>query len=106
MNPLSSIPSTPPGAPSSHHKNTITPAQDSMKDAPALPSSPPTDIVSLSFPTQDLSHYLEGMAQIPDVRQARITQIQKALDSHTYGISPEDLADKILQELPSNTAET
>ncbi len=64
------------------------------------------DTVSLSSPTQEIPHYLEGMAEIPDVRPARITQIQKALDSHTYRVSPEDLADKILQELPSEPKKT
>lgn len=59
------------------------------------------DSVSLSLPTQEVSHYLERMSQIPDVRQPRITQIQRAIDSQTYVISPEELAEKILGELPS-----
>lgn len=64
------------------------------------------DVVSLSIPTQAGSHYLEGMAQIPDVRQSRIAPIQQAIDSNSYVISPEDLADKLLQELHSQPQET
>jgi len=59
------------------------------------------DVVSLSIPNQEVFHYLEQMSQIPDIRQERIIPIQKALASNSYVISPEKLADKLLQELPS-----
>ena len=46
------------------------------------------------------------MSRIPDVRQARITQIQEALASNSYVIPIENLADKLLQELPSEPQES
>jgi anti-sigma28 factor (negative regulator of flagellin synthesis) len=46
------------------------------------------------------------MSQIPDIREARIADIQKAIDSQTYSISPEKLADSLIQELHSEPQET
>ncbi|MCA9501077.1 MAG: flagellar biosynthesis anti-sigma factor FlgM [Nitrospirales bacterium] len=46
------------------------------------------------------------MSRIPDVRQAKITQIQKAIDSQNYVISAEKLADSLLQELHPQPQET
>lgn len=107
MNPLSSIPPTPPRVdPTSSHKERALPSQDSKKDTPAPSSKPPMDVFSLFTPTQEFSQYLERMSQIEDVRQARITTIQKAIDSKSYVISPESLADKLLEELHSQPQET
>ena len=105
MNPLSSIPPTPPQAdPPSSPQKTVSSSPDSVKEASASFSSPTIDPVSLSTPP--VSHYLEQMSRIPDVRQARITQIQEALASNSYVIPIENLADKLLQELPSEPQET
>jgi anti-sigma28 factor (negative regulator of flagellin synthesis) len=101
MNPLSSIPPTPPVDLSSPLRKIPSSAQDPLKDASDSPLSPPIDNVSLSLPTQEVSHYLERMSEIPDIRQTRITQIQRALTSQTYDISSEEVAEKILGELPS-----
>ncbi|MDT3779735.1 flagellar biosynthesis anti-sigma factor FlgM [Nitrospira sp. MA-1] len=46
------------------------------------------------------------MSQIPDVRQARIAQIQQAIDSQTYAIAAEKLADSLIQELHPHPQET
>ena len=107
MSPLSSISPTPPGAdPPSPLKESVVPSQDSVKEVATPSSSPPRDVVSLSTPPQEVSHYLEEMSQIPDVRQTRIAHIQKAIDSNSYVISSENLADKLLQELHSQSQET
>jgi anti-sigma28 factor (negative regulator of flagellin synthesis) len=63
------------------------------------------DVVSLSTLSQEDPHYVERMSQIPDIRQSRITPIQRAIDSNSYVISPENLADKLLQELHSQPQE-
>lgn len=76
-------------------------SQDSAKSTPSS-----DDVVSLSIPTQEWSHYREIMAQIPDVRESRIAPIQRAIDSKSYVVSPEDLADKLLQDLHSQPKET
>ncbi|MDH4359925.1 MAG: flagellar biosynthesis anti-sigma factor FlgM [Nitrospirota bacterium] len=83
-------------------ENTVSSSSpDSVKGTSASSSSPSMDVVSLSIPTQEVSHYLEQMSQIPDIRQERITHIQKALASNSYVVSPEKLADKFLDELHS-----
>ena len=107
MNPLSSIPPTPPqGDPASSLKETVLSPQDSVNDASVSPSSPPMDVVSLSTSPQEVSNYLKQMSHIPDVREARIAHIQSAIDSNSYNISPEKLADTLLQELSSQPKDT
>lgn len=108
MNPLSSIPPTPPGdASSPPPKETALSSPDASNDVSTLASSPAKgDRLSSSTPTPEISSYLECMSQIPDVRQARIAQIQKAIDSQTYTISAEKLADSLIQELHPHPQET
>ena len=106
MNPLSSVPPTPQGAdPSSPPKESVVPSQNSVKEVATSSSSPQIDVVSLSPPTQEASDYLKQMSQIPDVRIEKIMAIQKAIDSNSYDISPENLADKLLQDLHSQPQE-
>jgi anti-sigma28 factor (negative regulator of flagellin synthesis) len=70
--------------------------------AASVPSSGPTpDVASLTIASEEVSQFLKQMPQIPDLRQARITQIQEALESSSYISSAEKLADKLLQELRS-----
>lgn len=108
MNPLSSIPPTPPrDASSSPLTEPVLPSHDASSAVSAIPSDHARkDTVSLSTPTQEISYYLERMSQIPDIREARIADIQKAIDSQTYSISPEKLADSLIQELHSEPQET
>lgn len=98
----SSITPTPPQAdPPSPPKTTSLPSQNETKGASDSLSDPPKDVVSLSSASEEVSYLLEQMAQVPDVRQSRITQIQEALNSGSYSPSSQKLADKILQEFRS-----
>lgn len=108
MNPLSSIPPTPPrDASSSPLTETVLSSHNTSNDVSALSSERAgDDTVSLPTPSQEISYYLERMSQIPDVRQARIAYIQKAMDSQTYSISAEKLADSLIQELYPHQQET
>jgi len=109
MNPISSIPPTPPrNATSSPLTEKVLSSHDASNDVSSLSSEdrPRDDTVSLSTPTLEISSYLEGMSQIPDVRQARIAHIQQAIDSQTYAVSPEKLADSLIQELQPHPQET
>lgn len=107
MNPPSPIPPTlPKGDPPSSPKDTVLSFGDSVQMTSNASSSPSMEVVSLSTPTQEASHYLEQMPRIPDIRQERITHIQKALDSNSYVISSENLADKLLHELHSQPEKT
>lgn len=108
MNQPSSIPPTPPGnASSSPPKETVLSSPVVSKDVSALASnSAKDDRLSTSTPIREVSSYLERMSQIPDVRQAKIAHIQKAIDSQTYAISAEKLADSLIQELHPHPQET
>ncbi len=105
MNQLSSIPPTPPGnVSSSPPKETVLSSPDISNDVSALaPNSAKDERLTPSTPTQEASSYLERMSQIPDVRQAKIAHIQKAIDSQNYAISAEKLADSLIQELHPHT---
>ncbi len=64
-------------------------------------STPPeqSETIAISQTGQEITHYIETMAELPDIRKERITQIQAALESGTYSVSSLDLADKLIQDL-------
>jgi negative regulator of flagellin synthesis FlgM len=66
-------------------------------------STPPqqSETVSISQTGQEINQYTEAMAELPDIREERIAQIQEALEKGTYSVSSQDLADKLIQELSS-----
>ena len=65
------------------------------------PSTPPeqSETISISQTDQEINQYTESMAELPDIRKERIAQIQAALESGTYSVSSQDLADKLIQDL-------
>jgi flagellar biosynthesis anti-sigma factor FlgM len=103
MQPLSSIPSH--SVPSSPVKETLhTPA--TVKNT--VDHSPPpqqVESISISQTQQEIKHYTEAMADLPDIRKERIIQIQLALENDTYSVSSTDLADKIIQELSNKPSD-
>ncbi len=108
MDPLSSIPLVAPGdSPSLPPKVTVLSSPDGNSKVSAIASNPAKDErLSPLTPTPEVSSYLERMSQIPDVRQARIAHIQKVIDSQTYAIAAEKLADSLIQELHPHPQET
>ena len=101
MYPLSSIPPVPPGDRLAlPPKVTVLSSSDVSNNISAQVSNPAKDDrQSTSTPIRERFSYLERMSQIPDVRQAKIAHIQKSIDSQTYDISAEKLADSLIQEL-------
>lgn len=55
--------------------------------------------VHLSVDHENLNHYRNQIANIPEIRQERINFIKNALEQGTYTPSTQDLANKIIQEL-------
>jgi negative regulator of flagellin synthesis FlgM len=99
MQPLSSIPSS--STQSSPSKEALS---ASVKDRDKVElSTPPqqSETVSISQTGQEINQYTEAMAELPDIREERIAQIQEALEKGTYSVSSQDLADKLIQELSS-----
>ncbi|GJL70009.1 MAG: hypothetical protein NPIRA06_26440 [Nitrospirales bacterium] len=108
MDPISSIPPVAPGeSPSLPPKITVLSSPDGNSNLSAIATNPAKNEGLLpSTPTPEVFSYLERMSQIPDVRQARIAHIQQAIDSQTYVIFAEKLADSLIQELPPPPQET
>lgn len=97
MQPLSSM--HPNSIHSSPSKETV-PASEKHKDTVERSTSPhQSESVSISQAGQEINQYTEAMADLPDIRQERIAQIQAALEKNSYSISSQDLADKLIQEL-------
>jgi len=97
MQPLSSIPSS--STQSSPSKEALS---ASVKDKDKIElSTPPqqSETISISQTGQEINQYTEAMAELPDIREERIAQIQAALEKGTYSVSSQDLADKLIQEL-------
>ncbi len=104
MEPLSSTPS--PAAQASLSKEQH---QDSAKQKGNIEyQAPPQELesVSISQAAKEINQYTKALRNLPDIRQERIAQIQKALQKGTYTVSSEDLADKLIQELSNNPSDS
>lgn len=101
MEPLASTPS-----PSASHSRTPeilkTSTTSKGKDEPSR-ATHQSEPVSLSETGQEIHRYTEAMAELPDVRQERIEEIQIALEKGTYAVSAHDLASKLIQEISNHT---
>jgi flagellar biosynthesis anti-sigma factor FlgM len=101
MQPLSSIPS---------NSTQASPSQEtlsaSVKDQDKTERSTPpqqSETISISQTVEEIKQYAEAMGELPDIREERIAQIQAALDKGTYSVSSQHLADKLIQELSTES---
>lgn len=102
MEPLSSTPSN--AAQPSPSKPPVQ-ASAKQKSIIAHHASPhELESVSISQEGKEISQHTEALRNLPDIRQERIAQIQTALEEGTYTVSSEDVADKLIQELRSNSS--
>ena len=62
-------------------------------------SSSAKDSVSLSVEAQALSRAENAVAQAPEVDQARVSAVREALQSGSYQINPEAIAEKLLNDI-------
>jgi len=95
MEPLSSI--QPSSTQSSPSKDALSVSAKKEVDLSEPPQQ--SETVSISQAGQEIKQYTEAMAELPDIREERIAQIQAALKKGTYSVSSQDLADKLIQEL-------
>jgi len=54
------------------------------------------DRVELSVRSREIQHIEELIRSTPDVREALVEQVRRSLDSGTYNVRAEQVADKIL----------
>ena len=68
-------------------------------DLPAsIPHSPTQDVLHVSSEQNEYNHLVSAIKQVPDIREEKVKKIKEALDSGTYQISSEDIADRIIQD--------
>ena len=82
------------------------PSIQPKKDEPSM-ALQESETMTLSPLGQEIKQYTKALANLPDIRQERVTKIQRALGKGTYSISSQNLADKLIQEtsnLPSGSS--
>jgi flagellar biosynthesis anti-sigma factor FlgM len=98
--PMQPLPSTPsPSASPSPTPKPLPTATDSKTKDERPGDIQQSESVSTSQAEQEIHHYREAIADLPDARQERISAIQRALRKGTYSVSTQDLADKLIQEI-------
>jgi len=58
--------------------------------------SPGTDRIELSVRSREVQHIDDLIRATPDVRQSKIDQVRGAIESGTYNVKAEKVADKII----------
>ena len=59
-------------------------------------SRPDSDRLELSVRSREISHLEELIRSTPDVREDRVNQVRSEIESGTYNIKAEKIADKII----------
>jgi len=55
-----------------------------------------SDRIELSVRSREFQHLDELILSIPDVRESKVEQIRRAIESGTYNVRAEQIADKII----------
>ena len=58
-----------------------------------------SDRVELSAQSRDMKRIHEILATTPEVRTEKVMALKKAVAEETYQVKPEDIADKMVQEM-------
>ena len=71
----------------------------------AVVRTPPAAQVSISTTAEDIQRVKDVIAQLPDVREDRVQALKAQVESGTYHVSSEDIADLMIRRaLADNTA--
>jgi len=60
--------------------------------------SSPSERVDLSTTAKDIQQLKDALAQLPDVREEKIREVQKMLKDGTYNVSADQIAGKMVGE--------
>jgi negative regulator of flagellin synthesis FlgM len=71
-------------------------ATEEARKADKAIARPATDRIELSVRSRELMHLDEMIQSIPDVREQRVEQVRHAIESGTYDVKAERVAEKIL----------
>ena len=68
-------------------------AEKSVQSGGALPES---DRLDLSARSREISRFNELIQSTPDIREERVEQVRRELESGTYNVKAEKIAEKII----------
>jgi negative regulator of flagellin synthesis FlgM len=57
---------------------------------------PDSDRLELSVQSREISHLDELIRSAPDVRESRVEEVRRAIESGTYNVKAEKIAEKII----------
>jgi len=57
------------------------------------------DVVSISNQAKDFQTAMKALKEIPDIRKDKVEELARKIESGTYKVSEEDIADKILKSI-------
>jgi negative regulator of flagellin synthesis FlgM len=72
----------------------VSPQTERAQKGGEVPSN--SDRLELSVQSQQISHLEELIRSTPDVREEKVQQLQKELDSGTYNVKAEKIAEKMI----------
>jgi len=56
-------------------------------------------VVSISNQAKDFQTAMKALKEIPDIRKDKVEELARKIESGTYKVSEEDIADKILKSI-------
>jgi flagellar biosynthesis anti-sigma factor FlgM len=71
---------------------------ESERQAKSGTVSPPSEKVDLSTTVRDIQQLEDALSKLPDVREAKIQEVQQMLKNGTYNVSAEKIAGKMVGE--------
>ena len=80
-----------------HDKNKISASKDKPEN-----SAVKTDTVVISDAAKRIQEAKMQLDEIPDVREDKVAQLKKQIESGTYEINAEKIADKLIKEHLTN----
>lgn len=76
----------------------------SKRASPGAQPPTPIDVVQLSPKAKMLRQAMQMVSETPEVRDAKVQELQQAVERGTYHVTAEQLAEKILQETLRETS--
>lgn len=91
----------PQGAQPGRSAPTVKGAGGSEKTEKAAPVAPatPADKVQISDGATSAADMLAVIDKLPEIREQKVQDVKQAVDSGTYEINPEKVAEKMLKEM-------
>lgn len=57
------------------------------------------DVVSISNSGQDFNTVLKALREVPDIRQEKVEEISKKIETGTYNVSGKEIVEKVVSRI-------